>query len=147
MCEILVKAIDAVHIDPVKDQRGCYKRGYPVVVMDDGHPWGFEERLPKFVVIKIPLIPKEKVQKYIEQWRIFVGLDSEGIPKMETQCRRLWKIRWDDLPQVAKDKLKTGQLIIRATLNYTGTYDFTWTQVKSYFRNLQTNLDETEELI
>lgn len=27
MAEILVKAVDSTHADPLKDQRGCYKRG------------------------------------------------------------------------------------------------------------------------
>jgi hypothetical protein len=29
---------------------------------------------------------------------------------------------------------------------YAGTYDYTWTQVKGYFRNQQTGLDETAEI-
>lgn len=138
--EILVKAIDATHIDPTEDSRGCYKRGYPVTIMDDGHVWGAEENLPKFVVIKIPSVPVEKVHKYIEQ---LMDTTNPGNPIIVK--RRLWKIRWDDLPQAVKNKFKTGVITIKAG-TYTGDYDFTWSQVKSYFRNQMTGLDETEDL-
>lgn len=137
MAEILVKAISAAYSDPVKDQRGCYKRGMPVVVMPDGNPWGNEERLPKFVVIKIPMISVAQVQKYTE-------------PQVEnavTTRRRLWRIRWANLPLVARTKLETeGELVIKATAAYTGPFDYTWTQVKSYFLNQLTGLDETADL-
>lgn len=36
MCEIIVKAIDVTNPDPVRDRRGCYKKGYPVAVYPDG---------------------------------------------------------------------------------------------------------------
>ncbi len=65
MAELLIKAIDATHSDPAKDQRGCYKRGDIVLVMPDGHEWGKEERLPKFVVVKISGLSVEAVKKYI----------------------------------------------------------------------------------
>jgi len=137
MAEILIKAVDATHSNTDKDRRGCYKRGYPVVVMPDGHPWGFEEKLPKFVVIKVPLISVDKVQKYIEQW-----LDGSG----GLLQRRRWQIRWADLPAAVRNKLASnGEIIIKAGA-YSGTFDYTWSQVKGYFRNLETRLDETADL-
>jgi hypothetical protein len=69
MCEIIVKAIDVTHPDPEKDRRGCYKRGYPVAVYPDGTKWGNEERLPKFVIIKIPDATVEEVQHFIQSWQ------------------------------------------------------------------------------
>ncbi len=44
--------VDNVSADPLAD-RDCYKRGDPVVVMPDGHPWGRKEGTPNFVVLKI----------------------------------------------------------------------------------------------
>lgn len=138
MAEILIKAVDTINSDPDKDARGSYKRGMPVVVMPDEHPWGVEERLPKFVVIKIPGISVERVQKYIEIWTDLITGDPVR--------RRRWQIRWSDLPAAARNKLQnTGQLVIKAG-TYSGTYDYTWTQVKQYFRNLQSGLDELEDL-
>ena len=142
MAEILVKAVDTTNIDPDKDRRGCYKRGMPVVVMDDGHEWGKEEKLPKFIVIKLPMISKDKVMKYIDPEP---GLDVDG--NIVVDRRRMWQIRWADLPLVAKNKIQAiGELTIKATTSYTGNYDYTWTQIKTYFRNLLTGLDEVNEL-
>lgn len=75
MAEILIKAVDATHADTEKNRRGCYKRGYPVVVMPDGHQWGREETKAawiaagnsaatwhnKFYLLKIPTVTVEKV--------------------------------------------------------------------------------------
>jgi hypothetical protein len=226
MCEIIVKAVDVTHSDPVKDRRGCYKRGYPVAVYPDGTRWGNEERLPKFVIIKIPGVPVDHplVQKYIGQheeprqqtlkwnkleWEkrqgtgeyypflsvptvlgessevktitirivnwlkqsavgdyfpfyteptilsiegdnyqiqgTVVSVDLQG-DVMTVITRRLWKIRFADLPLAARNKLaSSGELVIKVG-TYAGTYDYTWTQVKGYFRNLKTGLDETVDL-
>lgn len=139
MAELLVKAVSVSHADPVKDRRGCYKRGMPVVVMPDNHPWGLEERLPKFVVIKFPLISVARVQKYID-----AQMEADGTTPFR---RRMWQIRWLDLPNAVRNKLQnTGQLIIKATDAYTGTFDNTWAQVKDFFQNLQTGLNETADL-
>jgi hypothetical protein len=69
MAEILVKAIDATNPDSVKDERGCYKRGYPVCVMPDGHSWGTQENLPTFVVVKLPGVSVDDIKQYIEPWK------------------------------------------------------------------------------
>lgn len=137
MAEILVRAGNTVHSDPSKDQRGCYKRGMPVVVMPDGHPWGAEEGLPKFVIVKIPLISVDRVQQYIA-------------PQVESGVvtrRRRWQIRWADLPAGAQTILQTtGVLTIKASASYAGSYGYTWAQVRSYFRDLLTGLDESGNL-
>jgi len=143
MAQILVKAIDATHADPVKDRRGCYKRGMPVVVMPDSHTWGREEGLPTFVIIKIPGVSVEKVRKYIEPQREDVA-NEDGI--YPTYRRRLWKFRFDDMPTAALKKLRdNGELTIKVG-DYAGDYDYTWKQVRNYIRNLKTNTDETASL-
>jgi hypothetical protein len=143
MAQILVKAIDATHADPVKDRRGCYKRGMPVVVMPDTHTWGLDERPPKFVVLKLPGVPVEKVKKYIEPEREDTA-DADG--RYQVFLRRLWKFRLDDMPTAALRKLRdNGELIIKVG-DYADKYDYTWTQVRSYLRNLKTNTDETASL-
>ena len=143
MAQILVKAIDATHADPVKDRRGCYKRGMPVVVMPDTHTWGLDERPPKFVVLKLPGVPVEKVKKYIEPEREDTA-DADG--RYQVFLRRLWKFRFDDMPAAALKKLRDkGELTIKVG-DYADKYDYTWTQVRSYLRNLKTNTDETASL-
>ena len=142
MAEILIKAIDHTHPDPDIDRRGAYKRGMPVVVFEDGHSWGSEECLPKFVLIKIPEVSAATVKKYIEPELGDVP-DADG--SFPIYRRRLWIIRWADLPAGAKLKLADGLLIIKAG-SYAGAYDYTWTQIKTYFRNMKTGLDETGDL-
>jgi hypothetical protein len=138
VAEILVRAANNVHADPNVDARAMWKRGMMVAVKPDGHIWGAEEVRPAFVYIKIPLIDVSRCQKYLSD---YIGVDGEPVR------RRLWQIRVVDMPAAARNKLaNTGQLIIKATADYTGAFDYTWAQVKEYFRNLSSALDETEDL-
>ena len=68
MCEILVKAVSISNADPEKDKRGCYKKGYPVVVKPDGWEWGNLETLPTFIIIKCPEISVAAAETYMQQW-------------------------------------------------------------------------------
>lgn len=68
MAELLIKAVDATHVDPDKDRRGCYKRGDVVVVQPDGWSWGTLEALPRFVLVKVPGATVAQVEQYIQQW-------------------------------------------------------------------------------
>lgn len=141
MAEILIKAQNNSHPDAEKSRRGCWKRGYPVVVMPDGHPWGKEEGLPKFYILKVPLISVDKIRKYITPQYV-TDSSEEG---KAIYRRRCWKFRLDDMPLLAKTKLDlTGMLTIKATDAYTGLYDYTWSDVKAYLRNQETGQDETE---
>ncbi len=83
MAEVLIKAVDAVHSDPDKDRRGCYKKGYPVNVCPDNHPWGNEERLPRFVVLKIPDATVSEVKHFIQEWQRQVdwSVVSQNLPQ------------------------------------------------------------------
>ncbi len=140
MAELLIKKTSVTHADPVKDLRGCYKRGMVVAVRPDGHHYS-ATMLDKFAVIKVPHVAESKVLKYISPHTV----DVAGEP---TQIRRrLWVIRWADLPAAAKTKLRDNNgLTIKARDTYTGDYDYTWAQIKNYFRNQFTTTDETEAI-
>lgn len=71
MCEILVAVNpnNYTHPDPDKDLSGVYKRGYPVIVFDEGHSWGAEEGLPKFIIVKIPGVNKATIEQYLSEWK------------------------------------------------------------------------------
>jgi len=84
MCELLIKAISNTNPDPVKDQRGCYKRGDIVDVQADGFTWGREEGLPRFYIVKIPGITVTQAKKYMAA---HIG--------PTTQTRRIYKQQWD----------------------------------------------------
>lgn len=140
MAEILVRAFSNVNPDPLRDRRGAWKRGMPVVIMPDGHEWGLEERLPRFVIIKVPLVSVSRVEKYVLP-------QYEVLDPTQVYRRRRWIIRWEDLPLAARNALRDrGELIIKAHPDFTGAFDFTWTQVKSFFLNQETGMNEDEDL-
>ena len=135
MAEILIRAVNNGDVE----NKQAYKIGMPVVIMQDNHLWGSKESPPNFYLLKVPFISVDKVLKFIKPQMVTIA-DEEIIYR-----RRLWKIRVKDLPTVVKQKFKdNGELIIKATDTYTGEYDYTWTQIKNYFRNLQTGLDGVE---
>ena len=120
-----------------RDRMTQFKRGMPVAIGEDGTDWG-EGIKGAFVILKIPMVSVDKVREYIGEHEIAA----------KTYRRRLWQIQWASLPTVAKNKLRdNGMLTIKAPVAYTGAYDYTWTQIKQYLKNLDTNLFETRELL
>lgn len=147
--EVLVRIKPRVPLaDAVKDRRGRVQQDEIVCVCPDGWPWGTAElNKSNYVLIKFPLVPLEKGKRLEGQQFIQNGTNELGQPNMEVYRQRIFRIRRADLPQAAKNKLaSTGQLIIKATADYTGPYDYTWLQVRQYFRNQETGLDEGGEL-
>lgn len=137
--EFLVKAVDASHADANQDRAGSYKRGMIVLAKPDGWAWGALEGLPRFAIIKVPTISVASAEKYLANQM------DEFFPE-QVYRRRLWIIRWASLPLAARNTLaNTGVLTIKAG-SYSGTFDYTWAQVKQYFRNQLTGLDETEDI-
>jgi len=98
MAEFLVKLNDNTHVNPTKDQSGCYKRGDVVVVMPNGHEWGKEEGYPKFVVVKIPGMTVAAGQKYIEP-QIQGDLVGEMRDPTIITRRRKYNVLLDTAPQ------------------------------------------------
>lgn len=121
MAEILIKAISVTNSDAAKDLRGCYKRGDPVVIKPDGHEWGAEERLPKFVVVRITGVTVAQVEKYLQAHEI------DGV----VQRRRLYRLLLDDVP-----------LAIRNQLRDTGFVEVTFQQVRNFIQNKVTQATE-----
>lgn len=138
MCEILIFAGNNTHVDPEKDRRGCWKRGYPVVVKEDGHQWGAEEGLPKFVLIKIPGIPAVKAEALLYPQVV----DDAGIPTYENAVgafplraiyrRREWRLSWQSLP--------SG---IQNTLSTVGNITVTVSQIRNYLKRIRDNAQFT----
>lgn len=121
MCQLLVMGINKTHIDPLKDARGCYKRGDIVEVFEDGRlqtpPFG-----SPFVLINITGVSKVQADKYMEpRW------DSLAIDKRLMIQRRNFHIDYTILPTALINKLRDTR---EATV--------TLTQVKNYIRNKET---------
>ncbi len=79
MVELLIKAIDAHHPDPEKDA-ACYKRGYVVAVMPDGHVWGREEGLPTFLRVIVYDMTVDELQQLLLAKPSPTEVDAEGNP-------------------------------------------------------------------
>ena len=151
MCEILIFAKNNTNPDPEKDRRGCYKRGMPVVVFEDGHVWGREESKQvwitegkpaadwpgqgKFVILKIPGVLAAKAQELIShQVEDDAGtplFDPNGIPIAFR--RRRWQLLVDSIP-----------LAVRNTLASTGEYTATVAQIRSYLKRIRDAAQFTE---
>jgi hypothetical protein len=140
--------------DPVKDQRGCYKRGDIVDVFEDSKRVTIPVQ-PPFAVIKVAGPTREQALKYIAAHTemrtctrcsgtgVLLALPEFGVPERECNTclgtgmaevfltRRRFRLRWDDLPQVVKNELIA-----------TRYYETTWAAVKSYVRDKVTGLDE-----
>ena len=91
--EFLVRNFDSTNADPDSDRSGCRKRGMIDAVMPDDHPWGSQECLPKFVVIKSP-VTQAQIDAY------------EGL-------RKVWRDNFDYTVLAARPA--TGQYDIRVT--------------------------------
>lgn len=76
MAEFLIKAVDATHKNPIDHWQGCYKKGDPVTVQRDGHTWGREECLPKFIVLKVPSMSIKSGRKYTKYARNIFAQES-----------------------------------------------------------------------
>ena len=122
MAEILVKAIDAIHPDPVKDLRGCYKRGDVVDVRPDGFKWGNGEQWPMFAKVKIPGLDPATVKQFMDSE---MG-DGFVIAADVVVRRRKWNILVDNIPLIIKQQLQTS-----------GEITVTLTQIRNYIKNKQ----------
>ncbi len=94
MAELLIKATDAHHHDPIKDRRGCYKRGDPVIAFRDGWSWGRLETIPTFWRIRVPNVDRFLFSPFCEQEyaQDFIWLRGVNAHKMvaNTLTRRRW---------------------------------------------------------
>lgn len=133
MAEFLIKARNPIDITAdTEASNSGWKRGDIVVVKPDGHEWGKDERLPKFVVVKIPGLPVETAKKYTIPFRTDTGLlDSEGNSISKYVARRKWHVLLDSVPTD-----------IKKALLYNGEITVSWENVKSYIHNKETLVTE-----
>lgn len=130
MAEMLVFAVNRTHPNPVKDRRGCYKRGDIVVVKPNGWGWGTEEtKAPKdggvFVIIKIPGVSVASIEKYTASDSIQDGFEPNGqSPNIIHRTRRLFRAVIDELPSNVVTQLRD-----------TGVFTTTSAAIKPFIEN------------
>jgi hypothetical protein len=147
--EVLIRIKPRVPlVNTNEDRRGRVQQDEVICVCPDGWQWGTAElNKTNYIIIKFPQVSLEQGKKLELVQYIQNGTNELGEPRLDIYRKRIYKIRRADLPVAARNKLiATGQLIIKASAAYTGSYDYTWAQVRQYFRNQETGLDESGEL-
>ncbi len=134
MAIFLIYDKNNVHPDPVKDQRGSYKRGHIVQVFEDDTPCVIPPA-PPFVIVKVTGLTKVQAEKYTqpETEVINVPIDERHPDGKETITtkRRAFQVLVDNLPANFLAKLKTNRYV-----------EVTFDQVRTYIKNLKTGLTE-----
>ena len=147
MCEIIFRARPSHRTDPVELRISGKRQGKIEAVMPDGYVWGDSEGPPLFMIMKLPGVPVSAMERYLEQ---VMEVDPLGEPdgsELRVRRARRWELRFSALPQQARDRLASSTgLIVRSPSHHTGPADFTWAQMRGFFRDLETGLDETREL-
>ncbi len=142
MAELLIFTRNNTHPDPVKDRRGCYKRGHIVSVMEDGHLWGIRESKAAwiasgnssgswpgdFVIVKIPGVAVATVNALIAPQSVddsgVAVTNADGTPAIFR--RRGWNIPVDSVPTAIKN-----------TLLANGEITVTPTQIRNYVQRIR----------
>lgn len=122
---------------------GGYRQYMPVAATEDGVADTCSQTYLRFYLIRVPGVPAERVQKYFAPHLAGVPDESGDIP---TVARRRWILRAADFPLAARQKFQSQGYVTIKVGDYDGPYDYTWSQVKRFFRDNMTGLDETEDI-
>ena len=125
MAILLIFDHDNTRADPVKDLRGCYKRGDVVQVFEDGTPCVIPPA-PPFYIVEITGLSKALAEKYMQ-----ADTDLTNPEKPITLRRRKYGIAVAAIPAVIRTALQTNRYV-----------KVTWTQVRDYVRNKLTGVGE-----
>lgn len=98
MAELLIKAFDNTHPDPVKD-RVLYKRGDIVQVFEDGACTEPPAPGSKMMIVKVPGPKAADFADYVRE-------EVSAIEPDITLTRRLWRLRIELLPDVVPDRAR-----------------------------------------
>ena len=132
MALLLVMAVSRTNSDPVKDQRGCYKRGDIVEVLDDAKHDGdlvTNPIAPPFVLVRITGVTKAQIERLMESTTALELVSGEMRPVVTR--RRRYRVDVDDVPVGILNELRDNRYV-----------SVTWAQVRNYLRNKETNTTE-----
>lgn len=107
MAELLIKATDHTHPDPVINRAGCYKRGMVVRIENDGFEWGKKEGPPKFAVVRILGAPASDYEKLVDA----ETRDDSGVDTGDTYRRRSYRLDVDALAPDIREKMSAQRKV------------------------------------
>lgn len=110
MAEILFYTRNNTHEDPVKDRRGCYKRGMAIIVCRDKWDWSEAERGPAYKIVKCP---SSKIEDFIYLLapQLDVGSTEENRIDYRRRKRVLDLDRWTTADDLTCETGNTAQQI------------------------------------
>jgi hypothetical protein len=119
---------DNHHPNPIKDARGCYKRGMIVEVLDDSKHDGDLVKnpiMPPWILVRVTGVTKQQALKYMHPRLSEIDVDTAGNPLVIG--RRLYKVLVDTIPAVIRNKIIADRFV-----------EVSLAQVRNYIQNLQT---------
>ncbi len=112
MAEFIIKRISVSHPDPVKDLKGCYKRGDIIQVSEDGET----ANAPHLTVIKVPGLKVADVEFYQDceyaPMAQVVEMPKEEYEELQTKAFRMKKEKGYTILETKG----RGDLTVRPTL-------------------------------
>jgi len=121
MADLLIMAVNRTHPDPIKDARGCYKRGDIVEVFEHGKLQVPPANTP-FVLVRVTGVTKAQADNYMVEHR-------ELLKPFNLIKRRIYNIDWTLLPLSVINQLRDNRFI-----------EVSLAQVKNYIRNKNTGV-------
>jgi len=112
MAQFLIKAQEPWNNDSPEAPSERSRLGDIIVVRPDGHVWGSEECLPRFIVVKITNMSYEDAKHLEESLMVDDGLDEHGIMKKKMAKVRKWQVP----SKYMSDAIKDGNSVIEITL-------------------------------
>lgn len=127
MALLLVMGVNHTHADPIKDARGCYKRGDIVEVLEDSKHDGDLVRnpiAPPWFLVRITGVTKDQVEKYLEP-------EMDTVDLARRVRRRRFRLDADTIPLAIRTQLVANRYV-----------EVTPAQIRDYLLNKQTGLPE-----
>lgn len=147
MCRIAIRGKPAVSADEQKH----WQPGDFVTVRDDGFDWGGMDPAraqaqpvghynhwsgsgPRpWYFIDIPGVPRDHPR--------IVSLVQPQVGALGRERRRQWRLRREDMPAGVVQKFQEEGVVVIQVGSYAGPFDYTWEQVRGYFRDKQSGED------
>lgn len=121
--ELFIRAFSTYHADEIKNRRGCWKRGDPVLAYPAGFARGRCERLPRFWRVAL-LAPVWAIDEYLtEHWHNAVLRDPHeriAPDKLDYWARRKHTFDPRLLPLSERTALYDGQIVDLDWATFTG---------------------------
>jgi hypothetical protein len=148
--DFLIRAFDSTHPDPVKDARGCHKKGDIIDVQLNGFEWGSEElNTDLFYVVTVVGVPIDDISEAKKYMQPYVDQSDPDPKNWVTVRRHRYQVRVDDLPTNLHNNVMASKSTASKSIGGKLTPPEplppgnAWDDMKGFIRNHETGLDES----